>query len=177
MFVHCADVDDWRIDSIHGAAEAPVAAAARLSMVSGPTKLAADIAWTLQDLTSNERYVIRDEKKQGDVGRASSCWAAVILIRKNFAWWALTQDEIHAIFEDPRDTSRSAWRICLPSRCDCTIAAISGPSSPSTFSPSSNLPLTTARRSTSWRPRSGGRRSGAMSIARSIRLRRDPNPS
>jgi len=62
-------VGDWRIDSIHCVVGAPVAAAARLSMVSGPTNLAADIAWTLRGLTSNERYIIRDEKSRSSGSR------------------------------------------------------------------------------------------------------------
>ena len=61
--------------------------------------------WTLRGITSNERYVERSEKKQliakqQGLGRPEARLAALIPIRKNPAWWALTQDERRAIFED-----------------------------------------------------------------------------
>jgi chlorite dismutase len=60
--------------------------------------------WTLRGITSNERYVERSEKdsllaKQAGLGRAEAKHAALIPIRKNPVWWALTQDERRAIFE------------------------------------------------------------------------------
>jgi Chlorite dismutase len=61
--------------------------------------------WVLRGITSNERYVIRDEKrqllaKQQGLGRPEATRAAMILIRKNAAWWALTQDERRNILEE-----------------------------------------------------------------------------
>lgn len=52
-----------------------------------------------------ERYVTRLERErlvslQAGLGRASARHGALIPIRKNPAWWALTQEERRAIFED-----------------------------------------------------------------------------
>ena len=59
----------------------------------------------LRGVTSNERYVTREEKgqlvaKQVVLGRPEATHAALIPIRKNAAWWAMTQDERRAVFED-----------------------------------------------------------------------------
>jgi chlorite dismutase len=77
----------------------------RLSVISGAVEqLPQDAAWTLRGITSNERYVIREEKsalasKQEGLGRPASKRAALIPIRKTAAWWALPQDERREIFE------------------------------------------------------------------------------
>ena len=62
-------------------------------------------AWVLRGITSNERYVTRDEKadlvgKQEGLGRAAARCAALIPIRKSAAWWHLPQDERRRIFEE-----------------------------------------------------------------------------
>jgi chlorite dismutase len=59
----------------------------------------------LRGVTSNERYATRPEKQllvatQASVGRPEATRAALIPIRKNAAWWALTQDERRTIFEE-----------------------------------------------------------------------------
>jgi chlorite dismutase len=64
-----------------------------------------DAKWVLRGVTSNERYVERSEKQQliavqEGLGRTESRFAALIPIRKNAAWWALTQDERRSIFEE-----------------------------------------------------------------------------
>lgn len=61
--------------------------------------------WILRGITSNERYVERAEKtqlmaNQQGLDRPEAIYAALIPIRKSAAWWALTQDERRAIFED-----------------------------------------------------------------------------
>ena len=76
---------------------------ARLA-VHTSTETSAGAKWCLRGITSNERYVERHEKslllaKQQGLGRAEATHAALIPIRKNAAWWALTQDERRAIFE------------------------------------------------------------------------------
>jgi chlorite dismutase len=77
----------------------------RVSVVSGAIEhLPLDAMWALRGITSNERYVVRDEKtalasKQEGLGRPASKHAALIPIRKNAAWWALAQDERRDIFE------------------------------------------------------------------------------
>lgn len=60
--------------------------------------------WILHGVTSNERYVERSEKEklvaaQEGLGRPGATFAALIPIRKNAAWWAMTQDERRAVFE------------------------------------------------------------------------------
>lgn len=62
-------------------------------------------AWVLRGITSNERYVTREEKnelvaRQEGLGRSAARCAALIPIRKNAAWWTLTQDERRKIFEE-----------------------------------------------------------------------------
>jgi chlorite dismutase len=62
-------------------------------------------SWALRGMTSNERYVTRDEKseliaKQAGLGRTSATYAALIPIRKSAAWWALSQDERRKILAD-----------------------------------------------------------------------------
>jgi hypothetical protein len=61
--------------------------------------------WLLRGVTSNSRYVTRDEKAalaavQAPLGRPEATHAALIPIRKNDAWWSLTQDERRDIFEE-----------------------------------------------------------------------------
>ena len=64
----------------------------------------AGVAWILRGITSNERYVEREEKaalvgRQEGLSRAGASCAALIPIRKNAAWWALSQDDRRHIFE------------------------------------------------------------------------------
>jgi hypothetical protein len=61
--------------------------------------------WCLRGVRSNERYVTRAEHDelaavQAGLGRVEATCAALIPIRKNAAWWALSQDERRAIFEE-----------------------------------------------------------------------------
>lgn len=61
--------------------------------------------WLLRGVTSNTRYVNRDEKaqlvaKQADLGRPEATHGALIPIRKNAQWWALTQEERRELFEE-----------------------------------------------------------------------------
>jgi len=69
------------------------------------SELPAGALWVLRGATSNIRYATSDEKvqleaKQAALGRPEATHGAVIPIRKNAAWWALTQDERRAIFEE-----------------------------------------------------------------------------
>lgn len=83
----------------------PLAAPGRLSVVADPQVDApSGTTWVLRGITSNERYVHRDEKtalvaRQEGLGRPDSTCAALIPIRKTPAWWALPQDERREIFE------------------------------------------------------------------------------
>ena len=84
----------------------PLPWAPRLAVVADAADGSQDQgAWQLRGITSNERYVTRSEKiallaKQEGLGRAQATHAALIPIRKNAAWWALTQDERRAILEE-----------------------------------------------------------------------------
>ena len=81
----------------------PLAPVTRLAL--SPTGIPeSEVVWLLNGITSNERYVERDERallvaKQEVLGRAEATHAALVPIRKSAAWWALTQDERRAIFE------------------------------------------------------------------------------
>jgi hypothetical protein len=96
----------WRIDAMRCVAGEVLACAPMLSIIAGQTaEPPAASAWLLRGITSNERYVLREEKvalvsKQEGLGRARSSRAALIPIRKNAAWWALAHDECRAIFEN-----------------------------------------------------------------------------
>ena len=95
----------WRITSIDAFAGESLETAARLSILEERLPEPVQTAWTLRGITSNERYVARDEKRalvarQQGLGRAPSNHAALIPIRKSAAWWALAQDERRAILEE-----------------------------------------------------------------------------
>lgn len=98
------DRGDWQVLDqrvIVGEALADVAALTILP----PTSPAPDsMHWMLSGVTSNERYVELEEKaalvnRQEPLGSPGATCAALIPIRKNAAWWALTQDERRRIFE------------------------------------------------------------------------------
>src|SRR5688572_11725521 len=95
----------WRVERIAPVTGEPVPPAARISVVAdAATDLPSSASWSLRGITSNERYVEREEKttlaaRQQGLGRADATRAALIPIRKNAAWWALTQDERRAVFE------------------------------------------------------------------------------
>lgn len=86
--------------TLAGEALAPVTHVSVLSAQQAPE----DATWVLRGVTSNERYVERSEKEQlvaaqEGLGRPGATFAALIPIRKNAAWWALTQDERRSVFE------------------------------------------------------------------------------
>lgn len=95
----------WQIQRQTNLTGAPLPEAARVSVLPGVAGEAPRASvWHLQGITSNERYVTRDEKtaltaRQPDLGRPAATCAALIALRKNPAWWALTQDERRAIIE------------------------------------------------------------------------------
>lgn len=96
----------WSIVEIKAVVGDPLPAAPRLDIISGPLPLAPDGAkWILRGVTSNERYITRDEKellvaKQASLGRPEATHSALIPIRKNAKWWSMTQDERRAVFEE-----------------------------------------------------------------------------
>lgn len=96
---------DWRIVRMHAISGEPLPEATRLRIVPGSITEPKDSSWFLRGITSNERYVQRAEKerlstKQPTLGRPASTYAALIPIRKNASWWALSQDDRRLIFEE-----------------------------------------------------------------------------
>jgi hypothetical protein len=95
----------WRVDRTSAVIGEPLPAVAGLSVVPGePADSAPAATWRLRGIVSNERYVERAEKdalvaRQEGLGRPACTRAALIPIRKNAAWWAMTQDERRAVFE------------------------------------------------------------------------------
>ena len=105
-FSFCGGNDGpWIVSHGQAIAGEPIAIPARLRVMTGAVAaLPAGASWLLRGVTSNERYVERAEKAalvavQEGLGRTASTCAALIPIRKNAAWWALTQDERRGIFE------------------------------------------------------------------------------
>jgi len=99
----------WRVISmtpVRGETPPPTPA---LSVVSSPAiafpLLPSPEGWRLAGVASSVRYVERGEKQQlvavqAALGRREASAAALIPIRKNPAWWELTQEERRKIFED-----------------------------------------------------------------------------
>lgn len=106
LFTFIGDVAGvWRTVSVTCVAGAPIPPAPGVTVVAGSVASTPAQAWTLRGITSNERYVMREEKialvgKQEGLGRKEATHAALIPIRKTAAWWALPQDERRRIFEE-----------------------------------------------------------------------------
>ena len=100
------DTGVWRVVKTEVIVGQALPVARRLTIVPGseiPSEPQA--AWVLRGITSNERYVDREERRQIvakllDLGRSEATCAALIPIRKNEAWWALTQEERLSIFKE-----------------------------------------------------------------------------
>lgn len=96
----------WQIDDVQFVCGDPLPAATHIAVLPDKTGFTPpDASWSLRGITSNERYVTRDEKsallaRQESLGRAQATRAALIPIRKNAAWWALAQDERRQILEE-----------------------------------------------------------------------------
>ena len=94
----------WRVEQLRTVAGDGLPEASHLTVLAGEPEGARDATWRLRGIVSNERYVERTEKdslvaRQEGLGRGASTRAALIPIRKNAAWWALTQDERRQVFE------------------------------------------------------------------------------
>lgn len=71
--------------------------------------------WSLRGITSNERYVEREERaalvaQQPPLGEPGRRCAALIPIRKTAAWWALSQDQRRHVLEDQSRHIRTGLR-------------------------------------------------------------------
>jgi len=99
------DTGLWRVSEMDVISGEPLPATKRLEIASG-SEIPSDphAAWVLRGITSNERYAVHEERselvaKQQGLGRPEATCAALIPIRKNVAWWALTQNERQSVFE------------------------------------------------------------------------------
>jgi hypothetical protein len=95
----------WRVAGWNTVIGEPLEHVKRINVIDGAVSLPRGALWLLRGITSNERYVTRDEKsqlaaKQPGLGRPESTHAAFIPIRKTSAWWSLSQDDRRRIFED-----------------------------------------------------------------------------
>lgn len=96
---------EWTIESMRTIDGESLAAALRLARHEDDAFHRDRGVWTIDGVRSNDRYVTRDEKARlvassPALGRADATCAALIPIRKTDEWWALTQDERRAIFEE-----------------------------------------------------------------------------
>jgi hypothetical protein len=99
-------VGKWSVVSVKAIVGDFMPAVDRLDIFTGAVAALPNGAkWMLRGVTSNDRYVDRDEKerlvqKQAALGRPEADHLALIPIRKSAKWWTLTQEERRAIFED-----------------------------------------------------------------------------
>lgn len=95
----------WRIVGTETIVGKSLPEAKRLNVISASElQPETNAPWVLRGITSNERYVMREEKneivaKQQGLARPEATCAALIPIRKNAAWWEFTQDERRSVFE------------------------------------------------------------------------------
>ncbi|OWK38363.1 chlorite dismutase family protein [Fimbriiglobus ruber] len=100
------DVGKWSVVSATAVVGEPLPAVECVDFVAGAVPAVPEGGkWVLRGVTSNERYVTRGEKdvlveKQTAIGRPAATRAALIPLRKSAKWWAMTQDERRAIFEE-----------------------------------------------------------------------------
>lgn len=97
------DAGAWTIDEIRAVIGEPLPRAPRLARCEGDEP-APEGRWTLSGVRSHDRYVTRGEKTRlaasPELDRPTARRGVLIPIRKSAAWWALTQDERRAIFEE-----------------------------------------------------------------------------
>lgn len=95
----------WRVTRCEAVIGPGLANVPRVKVLNLPAiELQERGVWVLQGFTSNVRYAERHEinqlrAKQEGLNRPASSCAALIPIKKNAAWWDLSQDERRAIFE------------------------------------------------------------------------------
>lgn len=100
------DAGQWSVTDQYTIVGSPLESVTRIEIINAPANnLIQQGTWVLQGFTSNARYANRDEivklqAVQESLNRSSSLCAAMIPIKKNAQWWAMSQDERRAIFEE-----------------------------------------------------------------------------
>lgn len=95
----------WQVTSCKTIVGTSLEPVQRVNVLNVPsTSLGGSGAWVLQGFTSNVRYAERHEinqlrAKQEGLDRPASSCAALIPIKKNSEWWAMSQEERRSIFE------------------------------------------------------------------------------
>jgi len=97
---------DWIIQEVRAVTGEGMSMAQKLQIMEGGSPDPSMVAvWSLEGVTSHERYTSREEKDQlksvqPGLGRPEATRAALIPIRKSPEWWAMTQDERQKIFTE-----------------------------------------------------------------------------
>ena len=99
-----ANSGQWKVSKMNSVVGEMLAQTSHIKIVKGSTTKSNEGLWALKGLISNVRYSEKEEREklasiQADLGRPEARNAALILIRKSEAWWALAQDERRKIFE------------------------------------------------------------------------------
>ncbi|MFB9264269.1 chlorite dismutase family protein [Bradyrhizobium erythrophlei] len=99
----------WKVTSVARVKGETLPKVAALSVIASEAialpLLPSQTSWRLAGVISNLRYTEKAEREQlaavqAGLGRPEATHAALIPIRKNAAWWELTQEERRKIFED-----------------------------------------------------------------------------
>jgi hypothetical protein len=99
------DTGEWEVTSHNVLTGTDFAQVTKVGMVAGMEPVAPESAWILRGLATNARYTTQDEAQrlstmQAPIGRPEATRAALILLRKSDAWWALAQDDRRTILEE-----------------------------------------------------------------------------
>ncbi|AOS79421.1 chlorite dismutase [Hydrogenophaga sp. PBC] len=94
----------WRVLDQITVSGPSLPSASHIRVQAGP-EAPAPSDWSLRGIPSHERYVERAERealaaRQVGLGQPGHTCAALIPIRKNAAWWGLTQDERRRVLEE-----------------------------------------------------------------------------
>ncbi|AZP12940.1 chlorite dismutase family protein [Undibacterium parvum] len=101
-----SDVGLWNVTNQNTIVGSALESVQRIEVINSPlNKLTEQGVWALQGFTSNVRYANRNEivklqAAQEGLNRNASVCAALIPIKKNAQWWAMSQDERRSIFEE-----------------------------------------------------------------------------
>lgn len=99
-------VGPWQVTTMQTLTGEPLASVDKLNIIGSSEFIERrGTAWRLSGITSYDRYLTRSESaaltcKQPNLGRPEATCAAFIPIRKNAAWWNLTQEERREILEE-----------------------------------------------------------------------------